>query len=84
MPGNNDIILYGAGKMSGVGMRRARNEGWNPVCFCDRDSKKWGTQKHGLPIISLNEAKEKYKECNIYLSKTTRMRIQIHHALIVP
>lgn len=68
---NSDVlplVLYGAGNKAVEDINIIRNEGINPVCFCDTDISRQGTVYLDLPVISLEQAKKIYGDFNIFVT----------------
>ncbi len=64
------LVLFGAGAMSNYVVNSIRSQGLNPVCFCDNNLKKVGTNISGIPVISFKELCDKHKSSNIYITST--------------
>lgn len=62
------IVLFGAGIMGGELCSALNNHGIFPVCFCDNEKSKIGTDLRGLPIITFAELNKKYKKSLILVS----------------
>ena len=62
------LILYGAGANAVVEMTVVVRRGLNPTCFCDADERKHGTTMFGLPVLSLAQARDRWKEANYWIT----------------
>ena len=58
---NKKIILYGASGTAKAVLNNLDNYGISPVCFCDGNQDKWGTEFFGYDIISVNKLCEMEK-----------------------
>lgn len=54
------LVIYGAGKWGFATLEIFKLFGIGPKCFCDDDAGKIGQDFHGVNVISLDEAAEKY------------------------
>ena len=71
------LVLYGAGSTAKAEMEFVRKNGMNPVCFCDADIEKQGTQYLGLPIKSFLQVQEEYNDFIIYVTPLQQTRNEI-------
>lgn len=61
------IVLWGAGIMGEMALKALSYLGKNPVCFCDANKELHGTDMLGLPVLSVEEAIDKYASSIIVL-----------------
>ncbi|GHV53407.1 hypothetical protein FACS1894216_11340 [Synergistales bacterium] len=85
-------IFYGAGENARLNLRQWIKETGEPVCFADKDSRKWG--KHfsdslqmgnsveGYEIISLIDAINKYPDYELYLTLANTNLLSVTEQLI--
>ena len=72
------VILYGAGRKAAEEIDKIKRE-LNPVCFCDANKNKQGTEYLGFPVLSIDEAIIKFGGgYNIYLTISNRFK---HNAI---
>lgn len=57
---NRKIVLYGAGNIGKTLWLKLKLAGYDAECFCDSDTKKWGSEYCGLPVLSGAEVKRRY------------------------
>jgi len=69
---NLPLVLYGAGKKSVKDIEDMRNNGIYPICFCDKDSTKQGNIYMGLPVLNIEQIKEKYGEFDIFVTPQSK------------
>lgn len=62
------IIVYGAGNMCGATINSCRALGHSVQFICDKDSRKQGTEKFGIKIISPEELIEKHLDATVVVS----------------
>lgn len=63
-----NLIFFGASQCCFDMLKLFKKENLKlPIAICDNDTKKHGTTLLGIPIISLNEAKEKYDDIHVLL-----------------
>lgn len=55
---NRPIVLFGTLEMGYIGKKSMEFLEKKPVCFCDNDSEKTGTEYEKLPVLSVKELKE--------------------------
>ena len=63
-----DIIFYGAGRYATQNTKKWIDEGWNPVCFADRDSTKWGKYVEGIEILPFDEARKRFPDYKVVIT----------------
>ena len=61
-------MIYGAGRRGFLDLGILRSRGEKPVCFCDADSTKWGTNCSGLPVMGIREAAEKHPRFHLHVA----------------
>ncbi len=63
------LVFYGAGggAMDALFMFQCENAA-PPVAICDKDSAKWGTEIKGIPILSLQEIKNRYDGFYVFVT----------------
>ena len=61
------LILFGAGNLGRMTLRKLRDLGIKPVAFADNDQAKWGTSIDSLPVMSLAEACSKFGEDAVFV-----------------
>lgn len=68
-------IFYGAGENAKRNIKKWLGEGYQPLCFVDRDEKKWNTSfgaellsGEGIPVLSFEEAMTRYPDEDIYIT----------------
>ncbi|GHV28412.1 hypothetical protein FACS1894167_05340 [Synergistales bacterium] len=80
-----NLILYGAGKYAAYAMDEVdvyRKKGFEPVCFCDKDTQKQGTYYLGLPVLSLEQALSKYDDYFIFVTLCPgNVKFEVFHGL---
>ena len=54
------LMLFGAGAVAVFTLQYIRNNGVEPVCFCDNGKEKQDKDYLGLPVYSYNAFKDKY------------------------
>ncbi|MDF2890850.1 MAG: radical domain protein [Clostridia bacterium] len=54
------IILWGAGILGQMALKVLRHLGREPICYCDINKELHGTDMHGFPVLSVEEAISKY------------------------
>ena len=59
-PWSRSLVLYGAGSIARLILPRLRRAGIEPLGFCDRNPRLWGTTIDGLPVTSPEEAAAKF------------------------
>jgi len=62
------IALYGAGREAKKAFDSLNNSEYFPVCFTDIDSDKQGKTLCGIPILSLNQALNRFPNCLFYIT----------------
>lgn len=76
------IILYGAGRYAEVVLRKLSMMKVDPVCFCDTNSKRWGTVYFGFPVMSLEQAIHEYPDYSIVISVAPTLGPEIYRQLV--
>ncbi|MDR2580215.1 MAG: hypothetical protein LBC85_04395, partial [Fibromonadaceae bacterium] len=76
------LVLYGAGKRASAELDFVKKQGMNPVCFCDADITKHNTMLYELPIVSLEQAKNKYGEFEVFITLNFATRDEIIQYLL--
>lgn len=61
-----DMIIFGSGQMGREALNFWGND--NVACFCDNNSLLAGTEKHGKPVISFDELRDKYSEAVVVIA----------------
>ncbi|MDE6751030.1 MAG: hypothetical protein K2K21_18490, partial [Lachnospiraceae bacterium] len=61
-----DIIIFGSGQIGREALSFLGND--NVACFCDNNLLLAGTEKHGKPVISFEELRNKYSEAVIVIA----------------
>lgn len=62
-PENQEIILFGAGRWGGFHRKMYEDYKLGKiVAYCDNNKELWGSFKNGIPVISVEDACEKYKK----------------------
>ncbi len=56
------VVLFGAGGLGEELCATLRGHGVHPVCFCDNNSSRKGSTYCGIPIISLADLKESFRD----------------------
>ena len=80
--GNPPVALYGAGQRAATEKKIVEAQGHIPVCLIDRDVDKHGSTLLGLPVLSLNEAREAYGELDMHVTTDGTRRYEIFDFLI--
>lgn len=73
---NNNIILWGAGKVGAVAAHCLKSIGVNFIAFCDIAKDKWGTEFCGHRVISPNELFDNYPKVAVLISTTFHNSIE--------
>ncbi|GHV28400.1 hypothetical protein FACS1894167_05300 [Synergistales bacterium] len=79
-----NLILYGAGKYAAYAMDEVnayRKKGFEPVCFCDKDTQKQDTYYLGLPVLNLEQALRKYDDYFIFVTTGNNVKFEVFHEL---
>ncbi|GHV28405.1 hypothetical protein FACS1894167_05310 [Synergistales bacterium] len=80
-----NLILYGAGKHAVQAMNEVeiyRKKGYEPVCFCDKDTQKQGKDYLGLPVFSIEQALSKYDDYFIFVTLWPgNVKFEVFHEL---
>lgn len=63
-----ELVLFGAGELGQEILYMFNNIGINPVCFCDNNLTKEGSEFCGLPVITFETLKNKYHNCFVLVS----------------
>ena len=61
-----DMIIFGSGQIGREALNFLGND--NVACFCDNNPLLAGTEKHGKPVISFDELKDKYSEAVVVIA----------------
>ena len=61
-----EMIIFGSGQIGREALNFLRYD--NVVCFCDNNPLLAGTEKHGKPVISFDELKDKYSEAVVVIA----------------
>jgi FkbM family methyltransferase len=56
----NRLVLYGAGQFGQWVLGRLRKAGVEPGCFSDNNPARWGTQVHGIEVLSPSDAVQRF------------------------
>lgn len=75
-------IFYGAGNEAQFEVSKYRKMGMEPVCFCDRDTKKWGKSFWGIQCISIEEALKRYPDFVMVVTPRFPLRFRIMEELL--
>jgi len=65
------LVLYGAGKNAVKELELVKGQGKMPVGFCDADTKKHGSTCFGLPVMSVEQAREQFGEFFVHVTPGT-------------
>ena len=82
---NLPITLYGAGRQAASAKKYVESvidDGNNIICFIDADVSKRGKQYLGLPILSYEDAKNKFGDFCIYITTATKLKYSIINELV--
>lgn len=60
------MIIFGSGQIGREALNFLGND--NVACFCDNNALLAGTEKHGKPVISFEELRDKYSESVIVIA----------------
>jgi len=71
---NDKVVFYGAGEHAMLTHKRTldRIGCREPVAFCDRDPNKHGKTFLGLPVMSFQDATERFGDTDIYVTANER------------
>lgn len=78
------VIFYGAGAYLAQNIKRLSIGGYHPVCVCDVNPSKWYKPFCGrkdLTVLPLNEARDRYPDCKIYVTVDHRTMGAVLHYL---
>ena len=75
-------VLYGAGGYAVYEKQQAEQSGIKPLCFVDADTEKQGRSYLGLPVISLEQAKERYGDFLVHITTDMHLRREIFEYLV--
>ncbi len=79
----NNVVIYGAGVRGGVILGILKEQGCQPVAFCDANPQKIGTVHLGLPVLAKNELRTKYGEDFwIFVSPNFPLRVECQEQLL--
>jgi len=56
----NKVLIYGSGGFGRAVAWLAHDADYDVLAFIDDDSSRWGQQVNGIPVISIDEAAQKY------------------------
>jgi len=77
------LLLYGAGIRAKIEKDYVEKAtGVSAICYVDQDVNKQGVLLHGLPVISLNEAKEKYGVFDLHITVGMPVRMDVFDYLL--
>lgn len=76
------VIFYGAGHEAFYEVAKYKKKGIAPVCFCDRDSSKWGTKFLGFDCVSLEQAVKQYPDFLMVVTPRYPLRFHIMEDLM--
>jgi len=76
------LVLYGAGGAAAYELSKVKVMGYNPVCFVDVNPDKWAKEYLGLPILSLEQAQDKYGDFDLWVTAVLPLRVKIFEYLI--
>ncbi len=62
------LMLFGAGSASVFILKRLRENNIEPICFCDNNKQKHGTEYLGLPVYSYNDFRKRYNSYYILIT----------------
>lgn len=75
------IVLFGAGHLGQITLARLRRAGVEPCCFSDNKAALWGTDLHGLKVLSPADAVQRFGQeacfvVTIYNGSVARLQLQ--------
>ena len=75
------LVLFGAGAIGESVAASCAQKGIRVACFCDNSPMKWGSKHAGLDVISYDQFKAQYHDCNIILTIGTEDKADVQSRL---
>ena len=81
-PFANRVVVFGAGYLGRLAVSGLQTAGTHPLAICDNNSRLWGTEIDGLPVLSPQEAAERYRSNAAFvigIYNPRRVKEQLQH-----
>lgn len=64
---NHGLVFFGAGRLGEIALRDLRKAGRAPVAFADNKAERWGSDLHGIPIVSPQDAAARFGADRVFV-----------------
>src|SRR5690349_3512687 len=66
-PFENRVIIFGTGHLGRLALSGLLMAGIRPLAFCDNNSRLWGTEIDGVPVLSPGQAAQADKDASAFV-----------------